>query len=117
VAKVVYTIGSSLIVEITETLTDFVKAAFCLAICLVVVRGSYLEPELKFLPELLLEVRGELTVSFRDNRERVSMYSEYLVQKDLGGWLCINSLGDRKQVCIATEAIRNYKNDVVFLVT
>jgi hypothetical protein len=44
------------------------------------------------------------------------MNSEYLVQKDLGSLLSINILGDREQVCIATEAIKNHQNEVAFLV-
>jgi hypothetical protein len=57
-----------------------------------------------------------LTVSIRDNREEESRNNEYLVQKDLGSLFSINILGDREQESIATEAIKNYKNKVTFLV-
>jgi hypothetical protein len=97
-------------------LMDCVNAAFCLAIALVVVGGGHLGCDLKVLHELLPEVQGELAVSVRDNREGVFMNCEYLLQKDLGSLFCINILGDREQVCIATEAIKNNKNKITFLV-
>jgi hypothetical protein len=58
-----------------------------------------------------------LTVSVRNNREGVFVNSEYFVQKDLGDLFSIDILGDREQVCIATEVITNNKNEVTFLVT
>jgi hypothetical protein len=42
--------------------------------------------------------------------------SEYLVKIDLGSLLGIGILGDRKQICIATEVIKNNKNEVTILV-
>jgi hypothetical protein len=65
---------------------------------------------------MLPEVSGELAISFRANRERVSVNSKYLAKKDLGSLLSIDILGDRKQVYIATEEIKNNKIKVVFLV-
>jgi hypothetical protein len=44
------------------------------------------------------------------------MNSEYLVQKDMGSLLSIDILGDREQVCITTGGMKNYQNEVVFLV-
>jgi hypothetical protein len=90
---------------------------FCLTIGLVVVRDDHLELYLKVLDELLPEVQGESTVSIRVNGEKVSVNSEYLIQKDLGSLFSIHILGDRKQVYIATEVIKNNKNEVAFLVT
>jgi hypothetical protein len=81
--------------------------AFCLAITLVVVRGGNLELDLKVLHKLLPKVQGESTVPVRDNREEVSINSEYLVQRDLGSLFSINILGDREQVCIVIEVIKN----------
>jgi hypothetical protein len=92
-----------------------VNIAFCLAIGLVVVKGGHLELDLKILHELLLQVRGELTVPVRDNREGVSMNSEYFVQKDLSSLFRINILEDREQVCIDTKVIKN-KIEATFLV-
>jgi hypothetical protein len=73
----------------------------------VVVGAGHLKLDLKVLHELLSEVPGELTVSVRDTRERVSMNSEYLVQKNVGSLLSIDIVGDWEQVCVATEAIKN----------
>jgi hypothetical protein len=81
-----------------------------------VVRGGHLKHNLKVLHKLLPEVQGESTVSARDNREGVSVKSEYLVQMDLSSLFSINILKDREQVCIATEVTKNNKNGVVFLV-
>jgi hypothetical protein len=53
--ELVYANHSSWIVEIVKTLTDRANVTFCLAISLVVVRGGYLELDLKDLDELLLE--------------------------------------------------------------
>jgi hypothetical protein len=97
-------------------LADHANAAFHLAIGLVVVGGGHLKLTLKVLHKLLPEVRGESTVYVRDNREGVSMNSQYLVQKDLGRLLSIYILGDREQVLIATKAIKNHQNEVIFLV-
>jgi hypothetical protein len=71
---------------------------------------------LNILHEILPGVQGELTVPIRDNSQRVTVNSECLVEKDLGSLLSINILGNREQVCIVTEVIKNNKNEVVFLV-
>jgi hypothetical protein len=44
------------------------------------------------------------------------MKSKYLLQKDLGSQLSIDTFGDWKQVTVATEAIKNHQNKVAFLV-
>jgi hypothetical protein len=44
------------------------------------------------------------------------MNSKYLVQKDLGSLLSIDILRDREQVFVATKVIKNYQNEVAFLV-
>jgi hypothetical protein len=106
--QLVYTICSSWIGEIVKPLADCANAAFALAIGLVVVASGHPKLDLKVLYKLLAEVRGELTVTVRDNRKEVSMSSEYLVQKDLSSLLSINILGEREQVCIATEMIKNH---------
>jgi hypothetical protein len=82
----------------------------------VVVGGSHFKLNVKVFHELLPEGRGELTVSVRDNRERVSRNSEWLVQKDMSSLLSIDILGYKEQVCIATEAIINNENELTFLV-
>jgi hypothetical protein len=94
--KLVYPIYSSWIGEIAKAFMDHVTMVFCLAIGLVVVRGSHLKLNLKLLHELVTEVQGESAFSVRDNREGVSINSEYLVQKNLGNLLSIDILGNRK---------------------
>jgi hypothetical protein len=116
-AQLVYPIHPSWIGGIAKTLADHVNIVFSLAISLVVVGGGHLKLDLKVFHKLLLEVQGELTVSGKDNRERVSMNSEYLVQKDLGSLLSIDILGDWESVCVTTKAIKNYQNEIAFLVT
>jgi hypothetical protein len=44
------------------------------------------------------------------------MNSEYFVQENLDSLFSINILGDREQVCIATEVIKNHQNEVAVLV-
>jgi hypothetical protein len=68
-AQLVYAIHSSWISEIAKALVDYVNTVFGLAIVLVVVGGGHLKLDLKVLHKLLPEVRGELTLSIRDNRE------------------------------------------------
>jgi hypothetical protein len=89
---------------------DHLNVGFCLAIGLARVRGGHLKHDLKVLHELLPEVRCKSTVSVKDNREGVSVNSEYLVQKNLGSLFNIDIFGNRAQVCITTEAIKNNKN-------
>jgi hypothetical protein len=115
-AQLVYPICSSWIGEIVKALANGANAAFGLTTGLVVVGGGHFKLNLKVLYELLSEVRGELTVSVRDNREGISMNSEYLVQKNLGSLLNIDILGNWEQVCVATEVIKNYQNEIAFLV-
>jgi hypothetical protein len=103
--------------EVTKTLTDSANTAFCLAISLVVVRGGHFELNLKVPYKLLPGVQGKSTVSLRDNRAGVSVNSNYLFQNNLGRSFNIDILGDREQVYIATEAIKNNKIEVIFLVT
>jgi hypothetical protein len=81
-----------------------------------VLAAGYHKFDLKVVHKLLPEVWGQSTVSVRDNREGVSMNSKYLVQKVLGSLFSINILGDRHQVCIATEVIKYNKNEVTFLI-
>jgi hypothetical protein len=58
-----------------------------------------------------------LTVSVGENRERVSMSCEDLIKEDLGSLFSIDILGDRKQVCKATDMIKNNKDEITFLLT
>jgi hypothetical protein len=96
---------------------DRVNAVFCLVVGLVVVQGGYLKLDLKVFHKLLPEVGGDSTVSVRNNRVEVTINVEYLVLKDLGSLFSINIPGDREQVCIATEVIKNNKHELTFLVT
>jgi hypothetical protein len=92
----VYPVHSSWDSEVMEALIDRVNMAFCLTIDLGVLRGRHLELNLKVLHELLSEVRGELTISVRENRAEVSIHSKYLVQKDLCSPFSINLFGNRE---------------------
>jgi hypothetical protein len=77
---------------------DCVYTVFPLAISLVVVNGGHDKDDWKLLHELLPEVQGEFTVSVRDNREKASVKSEYLIQKSLGSLYCVNLYDVREQV-------------------
>jgi hypothetical protein len=80
-------------------------------------RRWYHELDLNMLHKSLLEVLEKSAVSVRDNREGVSVNSESLIKEDLGSLFNINILENGKQVCIVTEAIKNNKNEVIFLIT
>jgi hypothetical protein len=79
-----------------KALIDHSNVVFCLAIGLVVLRGGYLELNMKVFHELLSKVRGESTLSVGDNREGISVNSKFLVQKHLGSLFSINIFGDRE---------------------